>query len=79
MKNLINAATELKKSVDATQSEADRILFEQNADQQTVIFEILVKYRLKYAEIDEKFTKEINENIKRAARDHCNCCMWLKS
>jgi uncharacterized alkaline shock family protein YloU len=79
MKNLINAATELKKSVDATQSEADRILFEQNADQQTVIFEILVKYRLKYAEIDEKFTKEINENIKRAARDRCNCCMWLKS
>ena len=79
MKNLINAATELKNSVAEGGSEADRILFEQNADQQTVVFEILVKYRLKYAEIDEKFTKEINENIQRSASDRCNCCMWLKS
>jgi len=79
MKNLINAATELRKSVAEGGSEADRILFEQNADQQTILFETLVKYPLKYAEIDHKFTKENNDNIKRAASDRWNCCMWLKS
>jgi hypothetical protein len=79
MKNLINEATELKKSIDATGSEADRIQFEENAKRQTVIFETLVRYRLKYAEIDEKFTKEINENIESQKKDRWNCCMWLKS
>lgn len=45
---------------------------------QNRIIDDIIQYKNEYLKIDEKFDKEIYDNIKKSKR-RCNCCAWLKT
>jgi dTDP-glucose pyrophosphorylase len=78
MQNLIEEGKYLKRDIDEGKS-TDIAKYEKILKDQKYSFEKLIKYREHYMEIDERFKREIDRNIRRTEKSRVNCCQWLKN
>ena len=78
MQNLIEEGKQLKADIDEGKS-TDITKYEKILREQKYAFEKLMNYREHYMEIDERFKREIDRNIRRTEKSRCNCCQWLKN
>lgn len=78
MQNLIEEGKQLKRDIDdgktAVIPKYEKILKDQKDS-----FEKLIKYREHYMEIDSRFKREIDRNIRLTEQSRYNCCQWLKN
>lgn len=78
MQNLIEAGKNLKKDIDMG-TVTDVSKYEDIVKHQNIAFKELMNFRKQYMEIDNKFKKEIDDNIGRTRTERLNCCQWLKN
>ena len=78
MQNLIEAGKNLKKDIDMG-TVTDVSKYEEIVKHQNIAFKELMNFRKQYMEIDNKFKKEIDDNIGRTRTERFNCCQWLKN
>lgn len=78
MQNLIEEGKQLKADIDEGKS-TDITKYEKILREQKYAFEKLMNYREHYMEIDSRFKREIDRNIRLTENSRCNCCQWLKN
>jgi hypothetical protein len=78
MQNLIEAGKQLKRDIDEGKT-SDIPKYEKILKDQKYSFEKLMNYREHYMEIDSRFKREIDRNIRLTENSRCNCCQWLKN
>jgi hypothetical protein len=78
MQNLIEEGKQLKRDIDDGKTgvipKYEKVLKDQRDS-----FEKLIKYREHYMEIDSRFKREIDRNIRLTEQSRYNCCQWLKN
>ena len=78
MQNLIEEGRQLKMNIDEGKSH-DIAKYDKIIRDQKEAFEKLMNYREHYMEIDVRFKREIDRNIRLTENSRCNCCQWLKN